>query len=767
MNPKLKQLLVACTLMLGLHATAEAGPIRLAFKSMTVVGGTTFLVPVYVDSSLTGLNVISYQLDISFNSTYLTFDSVITTGSMTESWAFAEGNVTSPGRLLVAGSGATALSDTGRLVFLRFKAKIPPSNVGTSISFYAGTTLLNEGEISLSLVSSTITVNVPPFITVSPNTALLTRGDTQQFTVSGGTGPYTWTTTDPAKATIDAAGLLTSLNPGFVQVVATDNSAIKDTSGLLEIRGLKLSVTNASAYQGQSLDLQILTTDVTGLGITSGQFTVTFNQSLWTATDVIVTGTILASASPEFSSSPGKVSVSFAGTSVLSGSGTLIIVRLQATTSTYGGSTIGFQNLVFNEDLLANTVTGTATVQQLAAISVTPGGTQQLVKGDSLQFNASGGTAPYTWGVSDSSMAAISPTGVLKVLRGGSVNVTAKDFNGSPGTSGTINLYDFRLTVPSYSQLVMTAADTTVEFPLLVTSNDTGFFAFQFKLNYGTGYYLKLDSVITSGTLSSGWTVAPGYSSGAVQIAAATTNAATASGTLIKLRFSIPDSTPRPSTTYINLTNVLFNEGAPIPLIQNGWLQIRSTNTKPSLSFKTPAALDSVEVGTNQGFSVTTYDPDGDLLSYSWKVDDNVEQAGSSSSFSRLFSGLTPSTTVTVVFQDPWGLKDSASWTFKVYVITGIADQEQSLPEGFALYQNYPNPFNPSTVISFQLSVVSPIRLSVYNLLGNEVAVIADETMPPGTHSFRWDASGFANGPYFYRLRAGERVMTRKLVLLK
>src|SRR3990170_8280098 len=190
MNPRLKQLIVGCILILGLHSAAEAGPIRLAFKNMTVVGGTTFLVPVYVDSSLTGLNVISYQLDIQFNSTYLQFDSVITTGSMTQTWAYTEGNVPSAGRLLVAGSGATALSDTGRLVFLRFKAKVPASIVGTSISFYAGTTLLNEGGIALSLVSGAITVNLPPFITVSPNTAVLTRGDTQQFTASGGTGPY-------------------------------------------------------------------------------------------------------------------------------------------------------------------------------------------------------------------------------------------------------------------------------------------------------------------------------------------------------------------------------------------------------------------------------------------------------------------------------------------------------------------------------------------------------------------------------------------------
>ncbi len=739
MNPRLKHLLAACILILGLHSAAEAGPIRLAFKNMTVVGGTTFLVPVYVDSSLTGLNVISYQLDIQFNSTYLEFDSLITTGLMTASWA-SVANVSLPGRLLVAGSGATALSDTGRLVYLRFKAKIPGSNVGTGISFVAGTTLLNEGGITLSFANATITINVPPFITVSPNAALLTRGDTQQFNVSGATGPVTWSTTDAGKATINASGLLSATNPGFVRVVCADSIGIIDTTGLIEIRGMKLSVRDTSVYQGQFLNLPIQTTDVTGLGITSGQLTVTFNQNLWTATDVIVAGTILASASPEFASGPGHVSVSFAGISAISGSGTLVIVRLKATGSTYGASTIGFQNLVFNENLPANVVTGYATVQQLATINVSPGGTQQLVKGDSLQFNASGGTAPYTWAVSDSSRAKISATGVLKVLRGGSVVVTARDINGSSGSSGTINLYDFRLTVPSFSQLVLTAADTAVEFPLIVTANDTGFLAFQFKLNYGTGYYLKLDTVITSGTLSSGWSVAPGYSNGAVQIAAATTNAVTSAGTLIKFRFSVPDSTPRPSTTYINLTNVLFNEGAPIPLIENGYLQIRSTNAKPLLSHKTPSSLTSINVGTTQPFLVSSYDPDGDALTYTWKVNGTVEQNGGSASFSYLFSNSALGTTVTVVFQDPWGLKDSASWTFKV--------------------NSAPAP--PSTVSPHGVSVPSPVQfvwtkstdaesdpvsyaLTVQGAKDTTVAGVVDTSqsvpLPKGTYSWFVSAS--------------------------
>jgi hypothetical protein len=85
----------------------------------------------------------------------------------------------------------------------------------------------------------------------------------------------------------------------------------------------------------------------------------------------------------------------------------------------------------------------------------------------------------------------------------------------------------------------------------------------------------------------------------------------------------------------------------------------------------------------------------------------------------------------------------------------------------FTLNQNYPNPFNPTTAISYSLLTNSQVRLTVYDLLGREVAVLVNEEKPEGRYSVTWDASSFSSGVYFYQLNAGSYTNTKKLILLK
>ena len=95
-----------------------------------------------------------------------------------------------------------------------------------------------------------------------------------------------------------------------------------------------------------------------------------------------------------------------------------------------------------------------------------------------------------------------------------------------------------------------------------------------------------------------------------------------------------------------------------------------------------------------------------------------------------------------------------------------------SLPQAFALFQNYPNPFNAPTVIRYRLPEASEVRLSVYNLLGQEVRRLVDGEMEAGTHSVLWDGRDehgkpVGSGIYLYRLKVGEIVRTRKALLLR
>jgi photosystem II stability/assembly factor-like uncharacterized protein len=89
----------------------------------------------------------------------------------------------------------------------------------------------------------------------------------------------------------------------------------------------------------------------------------------------------------------------------------------------------------------------------------------------------------------------------------------------------------------------------------------------------------------------------------------------------------------------------------------------------------------------------------------------------------------------------------------------------------FNLIQNYPNPFNPNTVISFQLPVSGVVTLKVYDVLGNEIATLVNEEKQPGTYEVEFSPESSikypASGIYFYQLRAGDFVETKKMVLLK
>jgi len=89
------------------------------------------------------------------------------------------------------------------------------------------------------------------------------------------------------------------------------------------------------------------------------------------------------------------------------------------------------------------------------------------------------------------------------------------------------------------------------------------------------------------------------------------------------------------------------------------------------------------------------------------------------------------------------------------------------LPKSFLLMQNYPNPFNPITQIKYALHKECWVRLEIYNILGQKVASLVDEVLKAGYKKVEWDADSFSSGIYFYRLKAGDFVETRKMVVLK
>jgi hypothetical protein len=116
-------------------------------------------------------------------------------------------------------------------------------------------------------------------------------------------------------------------------------------------------------------------------------------------------------------------------------------------------------------------------------------------------------------------------------------------------------------------------------------------------------------------------------------------------------------------------------------------------------------------------------------------------------------------------------------FAFETMMISNIED-EKSIPTSFYLEQNYPNPFNPSTKIRFTIpSQQYPLlggdyrggltTLTVYDILGNEIATLINEEKPAGTYEVEWNASGLPSGIYFYQLKTDSLVETKKMILLR
>jgi len=106
--------------------------------------------------------------------------------------------------------------------------------------------------------------------------------------------------------------------------------------------------------------------------------------------------------------------------------------------------------------------------------------------------------------------------------------------------------------------------------------------------------------------------------------------------------------------------------------------------------------------------------------------------------------------TGTIIVQDPVGVSD-----------------DELIAEKFELKQNYPNPFNPSTRISYAIPSASFVNLKVYDIIGNEIAVLVNEGKQAGNYQIDFDATELTGGVYFYQLLTGPFVETKKMILMK
>ena len=155
-------------------------------------------------------------------------------------------------------------------------------------------------------------------------------------------------------------------------------------------------------------------------------------------------------------------------------------------------------------------------------------------------------------------------------------------------------------------------------------------------------------------------------------------------------------------------------------------------------------------VGANNNWS---YEHDGNMNTIEWPMHYNA-------SYSSVSTAATHSTTGGPIGDPRWSL------------VTLGTDNSTALPKEFALKQNYPNPFNPTTEIEFSIAQASTVNLTIFNVLGQKVKVLANGVKLAGTHKLRWNGTdemgqSASTGIYFYTLTDGSSTVTKKMAFMK
>ncbi len=553
-------------LIISAYESMQAQTIALRFPDTTMVAGSIVDIPVYADSSLTGKNIISYNLQMTYNSNYFQPIEIIIAGSLSTTFNNLTVNTSIPGTITITNYGTTPLTGKGKLLFIRFAAL----NAGSFYLNFTGAAFnyFNEGSPLMSFKNGLMNISALPVITVSPDIATITRGDQLQFSATGGTAPYQWFVTNPGIATINATGLLTANQPGFTKVVSQSNNGIRDTSNLIEIRAMQLSIPlNLTQWQGNDIIVPVNVSDLSGLNIYSGSFSVSFNQNILTPIDIIQTGTLLSSYSlPTYNTNnPGNFSMVFYGTTPLAGSGTLIFIKFHVAEQNTGTTSISILNGLFNETLIPTSVNGSFSVINLPNLSLTPN-TGSMVAGENQQFTIiGGGIPPFSWSVNDTSAASITQNGLMTAKRSGIVNVTMRDSVGATAISGNFMLYDTRVTMPDTAVCPSAAI---FYYPLQINALPSGesIISVQGTITYNSNYLSFID-IETSSTLTQGWTYTKNSTTGQIIFAGYGSAPFNGTGNILKLKFSLNPAFIIGSNAAISLNNLMLNEGFPLPLV--------------------------------------------------------------------------------------------------------------------------------------------------------------------------------------------------------
>jgi plastocyanin len=166
----------------------------------------------------------------------------------------------------------------------------------------------------------------------------------------------------------------------------------------------------------------------------------------------------------------------------------------------------------------------------------------------------------------------------------------------------------------------------------------------------------------------------------------------------------------------------------------------------------------------------------GDTIKWSWSIGDHTTTSTSVPTGAAVWDSpiSSLSTTFTYVITTPGNYSYQCTPHAILFnMFAAINAQPSSITQtgttvnSFELKQNYPNPFNPATNINFSIPKSEFVKISVFDLLGREVAILSEGKLNSGSYNVKFDAAKYSSGVYFYKISAGEFNAIKRMLLLK
>ncbi len=610
MNRFIRYIFASClwiccfTLLSASTATAQT-TIGFSIDGATVLEKNTFTIAVKANTLLTGNDIYSFRFGLSYNANYLEFLNIESVGPVLENWGMPTYSNRTPGQIIIAGAGSSQLTGDGVMFYLKFKAL---RGGGTYVDNISGLSYLNEGLPAMTLTRCYINATYRSYPNISPDSRTLFVGEEVQMTVSGGAAPYVYSTVDTEVAVINNLTKVKGKAPGITQVFVTDNDGETNyTTGNFDVRAIKMSVIRSSAWPQETFNLPIKIEIAPGTTVYSGYFELTHNTNVQGIKESVQTGDFEISI--QRNAVTNLTRVSFSSVNGITGTGILCNLGFKAINS--GNHYFDFQNMKFDEKLLAFDYREYVQVYTLPTLTITPN-SGTLMWGATQKITVANGTPPISYSVSNPSLASIDELGNLSALSGGFVKVTATDTHGATKTSGDFKILDNQFSIINTDGNL----DYVTRVPISTSPLPAGKLIYDFD---GTITFVENDlEFIGIDPVGSSMLTEFVRTGNSVHIVGATSTGIP-SGIICYLKFKIKNTLPIDGQSTITINSLTANEASLFSTTANGKI-----TRVFQLSYR-PVANAGINKTVSEGVSVqldgsASYDNDGNALTYLWTV---------------------------------------------------------------------------------------------------------------------------------------------------